>query len=395
MPALIKKPGSDVWFIRFRHNGQDRIKSTGETGKHEARKKLKAAIKEVQRELTVDDRMDEIVGQLRNMPDAGQRELTRQRLLSKLQQAANRKMLIANAWAEWKKLPRTTGSATLAGYDAVWRQFSSWLTAHRPNCTHLGEITTADSAAYSKHLFATRVTVGTYKLHLSFLSRVWRELKTEAGLVENVWADLLKVKMDKNVISRVALSKEQLATIIKSATGELKNMYLVGLLTSLRLKDVALLDASKFDEASGLLSLIPFKTRRKGERARVKIPAHPQLLSLLKNPHATGLYFPEMAKRYKAMPSDVSKIIQDHFKACGIETNEPMTDDSRRKRAGVIFGFHSLRYSFVSLCAKKNTPQHVLSELVGHSTPAMTLHYSRSDDAQRAKAIKGLPTINI
>lgn len=35
-------------------------------------------------------------------------------------------------------------------------------------------------------------------------------------------------------------------------------------------------------------------------------------------------------------------------------------------------GFHSLRHSFVSLCAKAKTPLHVVQKLVGHGSPLLT-----------------------
>ena len=357
MPSLIKKTGSDVWFIRFRHNGQDRLKSTGESDWRKARKQLKTADAEARLDRTVDDRMEEILLQLRNMPDAEQREEARQRLLGKLQSAADRKIAIADAWAEWRRVPRKTSEITIAGYDAVWKRFRSWLTEHRPAYQHLGQITAADSRAYSRSLWDSRITVTTYKLHLSFLCRVWRELKADAGLVENIWADLVREKMDKETVSREALTIDQLKKIIGDASGELRDMFRVGLLTSLRLKDVVLLDSSKFFEDEGLLKLIPYKLRRKGQNAQVKIPVHPQLLPILKKPGDGDYYFPEMAKRYKAMPSDVSRIIQDHFESCGIKTTVPIADDCRRKRAAVKYGFHSLRYSFVVSApnARRNT----------------------------------------
>lgn len=396
MPTLIKKAGSDVWFVRFRNNGQDRLKSTGETDWQKARKQLKTAEAEARLERTVDDRMEEILLQLRNMPDAEQREQARQRLLAKLQSAAERKIKIADAWAEWRKGVKKTTEITIAGYDAVWKRFKLWLDGHRPGYEHLGQITTTDAKAYSQNLWASRVTVTTYKLHLSFLCRVWRELKNEGGLLENIWTELVKEKMDKEAVPRKVLSKDQLATVISSAKGELRDMILLGLFTGLRLKDVALLDASKFDAASEKLSLIPFKTRRKGERARVEIPIrHESLIQLLKKPSKNGFYFPEMAKRYKAMPSDVSRIVQEHLESCGIKTTEAIAEDSRRKRAAVQYGFHSLRYSFVSICAGKGVPQHVLSSLVGHSTPQMTMLYSKANESQRSKAIAKLPAIDV
>ena len=65
MPSLIKKSGSDVWFICF---GQDRLKSSGETDWRKDRKQLKTGDAEAQLDRTVDDRVEEIPLQLRDMP---------------------------------------------------------------------------------------------------------------------------------------------------------------------------------------------------------------------------------------------------------------------------------------------------------------------------------------
>ena len=57
----------------------------------------------------------------------------------------------------------------------------------------------------------------------------------------------------------------------------------------------------------------------------------------------------------------------------------------------VRVGFHSLRHSFVSLCAKAKTPLHIIQKIVGHSSPAMTDHYTHSDAEQKRDAITALP----
>ena len=56
-------------------------------------------------------------------------------------------------------------------------------------------------------------------------------------------------------------------------------------------------------------------------------------------------------------------------------------------------GFHSLRHSFVSLCAANRVPQVAIMELVGHGSPAMTALYSHAGEEQKAKAIAALPAL--
>ena len=89
----------------------------------------------------------------------------------------------------------------------------------------------------------------------------------------------------------------------------------------------------------------------------------------------------------------MSKRIQKHFRNCGIETNEDAENGQRKNRIARV-GFHSLRHSFVSLCAASGVPQVAIQELVGHGSPAMTAVYSHSNDEQKASAISALPAID-
>lgn len=389
MPSLIKKRGSDVWFVRFRHHGQDRVRSTGETDRRNALKHLKTATAEIRLERTVDDRMEEILLQLRRMPDEP-REKARLRLLAKLQAAADRSLPLADVWTEWLRVPKQTSPITLAGYEAVWKRFKEWLSRVRPQYAHLAQITEADAKAYSEELWSSKVSPVTYNLHVSFLRRLWTQLKLKAGVTSDVWQDI--ERQEKRTFSHESLTKEQLVAVIGSANGELRNLLLVGLLTGLRLKDAVHLNASHYNQKTQLLTVTPFKTRRKNKR--VTIPVHLQVLPLLKKPGLDGNYFPGTLARYKVDPQSVSKQIQAHFEACGLKTTE-MPENGQRKRAGVKYGFHSLRFSFVSLCAASGTPQHVLGAIVGHSSPSMTLHYSQATAEQKHDAVTSLPAIAI
>ena len=67
--------------------------------------------------------------------------------------------------------------------------------------------------------------------------------------------------------------------------------------------------------------------------------------------------------------------------------------NGHRRRAIVRKGFHSLRHSFVSLCAANRVPQVAIQELVGHGSPAMTALYSHADFTQKQDAINGLPAM--
>ena len=102
--------------------------------------------------------------------------------------------------------------------------------------------------------------------------------------------------------------------------------------------------------------------------------------------------FPKERNDYLKDTGTISRRIQKFFTKCGIATTKK-PENGHRHRAIVEVGFHSLRHSFVSLCAANRVPQVAIMELVGHSSPAMTRLYSHSGDEQKVKAIAGLPSI--
>ena len=101
---------------------------------------------------------------------------------------------------------------------------------------------------------------------------------------------------------------------------------------------------------------------------------------------------PAMAELYldTSRRDRISRMVSAHFEGCGIQTTRPGTGRYRDpetgswvdtgKRAITDYGFHSLRYSYVSHHAEAGTPQGVIQANVGHSSPAMTAHYTRISD---------------
>ena len=91
---------------------------------------------------------------------------------------------------------------------------------------------------------------------------------------------------------------------------------------------------------------------------------------------------PEFAKLYLAgRDNSINRKIQAHFQHNGIKTLQPGTGAGTGKRAVVEFGFHSLRYSYISHNAELGTPAAIIQKNAGHANPAMTEHYTRISDA--------------
>ena len=101
---------------------------------------------------------------------------------------------------------------------------------------------------------------------------------------------------------------------------------------------------------------------------------------------------PEIAALYLRRSDMVTDMVQRHFIACKITPHKPGTGKNG-KRAVVEVGFHSLRHTFVSLCRENNTPLAVVESIVGHSSPAMTRHYTHVGELAAGQAVAMLPSV--
>jgi len=133
------------------------------------------------------------------------------------------------------------------------------------------------------------------------------------------------------------------------------------------------------------------------------VPIHPILRDMLSATplEKRGEYvLPDTAALYQHRTDEVTDMVQNHFKACGITLYKPGTGTKGEpetgtgaKRAVIEVGFHSLRHTFVSLCRESNAPLSVVESIVGHSSPAMTRHYTHVGELAAGRAVALLPSV--
>ena len=320
-----------------------------------------------------------------------QRELLamRQDMARHLMGAQVEKLPINDAWQAWLDNPkkRNPGPVTIEGYSSEWKRFNKWAQSRKVGFLH--EVTPAMAEDYAADLWKSKVAPGTYNAHTKFLKAMFKVLKNKAGLVANPWDEIPTLPLERE--GRRMLTADELKKVCSSASGNLRYMIGLGLYTGMRLGDVVNLRWEDVNLAAGFIEIMPMKTRRTNKK--VRLPIHPILEALLTELHATArgkLLFPEDRLSYQSDQSVTTRRIQAFFESCGIQTNEKPANGHRR-RAIIRVGFHSLRHSFVSLCAANRVPQVAIMELVGHGSPAMTALYSHAGDEQKAKAIAALP----
>ncbi len=356
------------------------------------------------------------------------------RRLNDVERTKNEKATIAAGWDLFMTCPKRPGSCkrfpadqipghtTAANYRSYYERFTSWMQDTAPAARLLSEVTQENAAAFMDMVKRDNAS-GTFNKYLQFFRCFYDTLiQAEKISAENPFRDIDRAEIHYN--SKKTLSVEQIANLIDTATGELKILLTLGYFTGLRLGDAATLEWREIDLLRGVIERIPRKTVhtiKDPQQAIVKIGISPYLGTMLSQipPKARqGYLLPEFAEKYLAKKDHqiVAKIMK-HFADCGIETHRPGTglkivtdpetgapviDEKTGKpktegtRAVVEIGFHSLRYSYISHNAEHGTPAAIIQRNAGHSSPAMTQHYTKISDQAAVKyaAALSLPALD-
>jgi integrase len=317
--------------------------------------------------------------------------------LARLQDEQNPPLAIAGAWTDYLAAPNRpdSGESTLRQYEFQYSAFARWMKEKHPEIATLREVTLPIAEEYAASLNHGVFSPSTYNKHLNLLTLVFRVLKNKARLAGNPWEDIQRKRLTAQ--SRRELTVDELRNVCQSAKGELRVLLALGLYSGLRLGDCATLRWAEVDLARNIIRRIPNKTARRNPKP-VIVPIHPQLREMLASPapeQRAEYVLPEIAALYARRTDMVTDMIQTHFKTCGIKTYQPGTgpDSKDGKRAVIEVGFHSLRHTFVSLCRESNAPLAVVESIVGHSSPAMTRHYTHVGELAAGRAVAALPSI--
>lgn len=328
--------------------------------------------------------------------------------LQELDDQKNPPLTIGDAWPIYLKSANRpdSGERTLKGYASQFKRFAKWLNQNHQECVRLCDVTPEITQEYASHLISLGFTENTFNKHMRLLHLVFRVLENRARIIHNPWSRITRKKEMKE--SRRELTTDELSTICKDTTGELRTLLALGLYTGMRLGDCCTLRWSEVDLNRGIILRVPNKTAR-SKTNPVHIPIHSSLMAILEETPKNkrrDYVLPDFAAQYKANDSAVAKQLRAHFESCGISVHKEGTgkiktkDDNKKgkvkivetgKRAVVEVGFHSLRHSFVSLCREANAPLSVVESIVGHSNPAMTRHYTHVSELAAGQAVAALP----
>lgn len=367
-----------AWYV----GNKQFVKTTAQTDRKEAEKEL---AKMMQPYLVSDE--------VRTLETVKARiEGAKSELIS-LDEAKNPPLVIADAWTAFERSPERpdSGDATLRQYRSEFRRFETWIAKAHPEIKTLRDVSEAHANAYAKDLAEAKASASTFNQHVGFLRLLWRVLRKEAQHTTNPWDVIRRRRL--TMAARRELTVDELRRVCANAEGEMRLLFALGIYTGLRLGDCATLRWGEVDLVRNVIRRIPMKIARR-KKTPIHIPIHAVLSALLSEVpqrQRRNDVLPELAQMYRCDSAALSKRIQAHFEASEISTHSDSTEE--RIKAAVDVGFHSLRHTFVSLCREANAPLAVVEAIVGHSSPAMTRHYTHVSDHAAGMAVALLPSV--
>lgn len=382
MAWLYKQAASENWWIGYRLNGRQYLRSTKTSDRKQAEQEL-AKLNAVDQAHKAGSLTDEFVALLTRKQTTGEplRGYIRQWL------------------AECKDL----SDSTMKKYRAIPEQFCTYLNATE-NAPLLRDIQPELVGAFLREKRA-HTSTATAKHVRRVLSAFFNYAVDNRALpVSPVPSSrALKLTKDSKAVRR-AFTLAELKTLFDKCPSDFwRYMVLSGFYCGQRMGDLIRLPWGAVDFEKHQIRLVQSKTGKS-----IAVPMRAELGSFLNelrrkagNVKPADPIWPAEAERYEKfgaggfsnefyddvlLPAGlVAPRTQSHHKKDNAATN------GRRKVSAV--SFHSLRHTFVSLLKISGASQATAKELAGHSSDAISDLYTHIPEAELNHAIKQLPDI--
>jgi integrase len=308
-------------------------------------------------------------------------------------------IMIVDTWKSFESYLKRidTTEDTLKRYKSKWNRLLGWLKTNYSNIDALSQITPEIAIRYADNLNESRIGNKVYNETLNNLGRIYshhlQDLSTDVNPFEPKYIERKNKHVD--TVPKEELTGEQVYTILQSIPtlklkdiSELEMLFNIGIYTGMRLEDCCKLKWA--DIRDDFIYVTPQKTKK--HNTRVQIPVVPEFKEKLdaftKNDESYIL--PNLAFRYDNHRNSVHKAVMrifNHNNYVNVKENED------RLYASAKYGFHSLRYGFVYICALNEIPLAMVQEIVGHTNIAMTRYYTRYSMQMKQDALKNFTIV--
>ena len=376
-PGYLFKRG-DTFYLRFEINGKRKTVSLKVTTVREAEKRRDELLTPAITAKTAEDILTHV---------------------AKARGIANvSTLMLSKSWDAYVESPirPDSGVSTLQAYKGYWTHFIKWIADNHANATRFADITKDMVEDYFKSVTDCSLTGCAFNAKLQAIRLVHRILSKRECVGKGVMDDIQK--KSHNAVSRLELTSDQLIILLAvfddagmsmPHKDEMRVLFHLGAFTGVRLADAVNLKWRNVDIGKGTILV---KTRKTGQD--VILPIHPLLAMRLRGADAwrdnTGNVLPNLVRRYSQTRRGVTQECQKVFTMIGLDvTGERIEGRSRRPAQ---YGFHSLRHTFVSICASQGVPMAAVQAIVGHANPAMTRHYTHLGVESLRSAVNCIPT---
>jgi integrase len=387
---LFPRGPEGIFYFRYYSDGKDRWVSTRTSDKGKAREIAKTYVE------------SQAVGQLSSAAGVDPAKLAHDLSVKMVRDLTGKKVEnvpVAGLHAKWESLtPNYSKLAekTREVCEIVIDKFADW--CKKEHIQYVTAVTPEKAQEYSKELLESGIAPKTYNDKIVHLSRVFSTLNATLGIpYRNPFDRRLIARIGKNereTVGHEALEPDMLEAVINEAAkhgADYRDLFVIGYLTGMRLKDCALLEWSHIKR--GFIEVVPYKTRRSGNTA--KVPVHEKLMAIFgerekMNRRVKSKYvIPAIADQYIGCPNTICVRTQRIF-------NEALKDfdkikrpvERNRKNKTNPYSFHSFRTTFMSLLAKQDVSIRDAMRMMGWESVDMIRVYEKELDKAKEFADK-------
>ena len=384
MAWLFKRDGSNNWWLGYRFNGKQYRSSTDTADKAEAERQL-AKVRAMYQARKAGTLTEEVYRVLSG---------TQQRGLDTLR-------VTVDAWLAESKA--SIAAKTHERYGDIANDFCHFLNADAAKPL-LKDIQRDNVADYLRHK-RTQTSPQTARLARIILGGFFNYAvdneKISVSPVPSSKSLKLTQRAAEETQTRRPLTLAELETVFEKCPNDfLKYMVLSGFYLGQRMGDLIQLTWGAVDFNEQVVRLVQSKT---GKSVRLRL--FPRLMEfLIKRKKTVGKVnaadpiWPDKAELYREQGSKAfsNEFYDEVLLPCGLvpprtHKKSKKTDGDSRKVNAV--SFHSLRHTFVTLLKATGATQAVAKELAGHSSDAMSDHYTTMPPEVLDNAILQLPDI--
>ena len=306
-------------------------------------------------------------------------------------------ILLSKVWNSFESnLKRDDASETaINSYKFSTDEFLTWVKSKYAEIKYINNISDEIALTYSDYLInEQKIANSTFNKKITALQKLFKSIEKETNNLFNPFRSENIHRRTKRTISKKEFTKDEAIKILNSFDeinvlnkNELKVMFFIGIYTGLRMKDCCLLKWDSISFENDLITTIPHKTRRYG--TEVKIPILLELKEQLLEAtdwRVDDYLLPNLATRYNKNRENIQKIVSKVIVHNGFKSSLSLGKiDIQRKLAPSQYGFHSFRYTFITICAENNIPISVVQSIVGHLTSKQTNDYIRFSSNYKQK----------